>query len=353
MLVRYSTSKDGKPVKQAEVYTFDEHGISPGDIDPDAVKIARRLQASGHVAYVVGGAVRDLMVGKKPKDFDIATDASPSRLRKLFRNSRVIGRRFRLVHIFFENNKVIEVSTFRSENSEGFKNEYGAIEQDVRRRDFSMNALYYCPADRTIIDYVGGVRDIRKKRIVPLIPLDRIFVEDPVRIIRAVKYANVTGFKIGYPLHRQIRKNISLLADCPASRMTEEVYKILLSGRAASVFQVCRKYDIFQYMVPALDRVMENEGPEFCEKFFAMMKQLDEAVAEGEDRRQRAVAYLVADYLYLVSPHGSEEKISFPDAYSELKELLKPLIPANKDVERALVFLIRRRKNYRRGEPLR
>ena len=121
MLVRYTRDESGKTVQQALIYTSEEHKIRPKDIDPEAIKIARRLRASGHSAYIVGGAVRDLMLGKHPKDFDIATDAQPNRIRRLFRNSRVIGKRFRLVHIFFNGN-IIEVSTFRSENSASFQN---------------------------------------------------------------------------------------------------------------------------------------------------------------------------------------------------------------------------------------
>ncbi|HUX51874.1 MAG TPA: polynucleotide adenylyltransferase PcnB, partial [Spirochaetia bacterium] len=157
MLIRYKKSESGSAVKQAEVYLKEEHNLSPGRIDPDALKIIRRLKNSGHSAYIVGGAVRDLILGNKPKDFDIVTDAAPARIRKLFRNSRIIGKRFRLVHIFF-GEKLIEVSTFRAETSVGFMNVYGEIEEDVKRRDFTVNALYYDPEENTILDYHGGFR---------------------------------------------------------------------------------------------------------------------------------------------------------------------------------------------------
>ena len=344
MLVRYTKNKDGRAVRQAVIYTPQEHSIDPDALDPDAVRIAKRLQGEGHRAYIVGGAVRDLLIGKRPKDFDIATDAQPNRIRRLFRNSRVIGRRFRLVHIFF-GTKIIEVSTFRSENSVGFQNEYGDIEEDVLRRDFTMNALFYCPLDRTIIDYVGGVDDIRHRRVRNLIPIDRIFTEDPVRMIRAVKYAATTGFRLVWPVRRAIGRSSRLLADTPYSRMTEEIFKILLSGASATIVQECIKYRLFEHMLPQFASLVVDKG--FKAKLLHRLAALDSEVRDGlEDRRSRGIAYLCADYLFEHTEVGSEQRIAFTDAFTELKSVLKPIVPANKDIELALVYLIRRRKNY-------
>ena len=141
MLVRYSSNQDGKPVKKAIIYTCDEHCIKNSDIDPDALKVITQLKGFGFSAYLVGGAVRDLLLGRKPKDFDIVTDATPSKIKKLFRNSRIIGRRFRLVHVFF-GSKIFEVSTFRSISSGTVGNNFGTMDEDVQRRDFTLNALY-------------------------------------------------------------------------------------------------------------------------------------------------------------------------------------------------------------------
>lgn len=185
MLVRYSTTEKGAHSKRAEIYTAKEHGIRRKDIDPDAIRIAHRLKSAGHSAYIVGGAVRDLLVGRVPKDFDLVTDAHPRKIKRLFRNSRIIGKRFRLVHVFFRE-KIIELSTFRSLDHQGENNVYGTIQEDVLRRDFTLNALYYCPIEEIIIDYIGGVKDIRNRKIRPLIPLKTIFTEDPVRMIRAL-----------------------------------------------------------------------------------------------------------------------------------------------------------------------
>ena len=181
MLIRYSADDKGRPIKKALIYTKDEHGITQDKIDPDALFILKQLQEYGFSAYIVGGAVRDLLVHKTPKDFDIVTDATPSKIKKIFRNSRIIGRRFRLVHVFF-GSKIFEVSTFRSICDGTVGNRFGTMDEDVQRRDFTLNALYYDPLKEQIIDYVGGVKDIRKGIIRPVIPLKQIFEEDPVRL---------------------------------------------------------------------------------------------------------------------------------------------------------------------------
>jgi len=351
LLVRYTRDSSGRPVQQALIYTAEEHKIRPDDIDPDAIKIARRLRSSGHHAYIVGGAVRDLMLGKHPKDFDIATDAQPNRIRRLFRNSRVIGKRFRLVHIFFDS-KIIEVSTFRSQASDDFQNEYGEIEEDVMRRDFTANALYYDPVAERVVDYVGGVEDIRQRQLRPVIPLDRIFDEDPVRMIRAVKYSVGAGLKMSGKLKRAIRKSSDLLAAISPSRITEEVFKILLSGRASAVMNECIGYGFFQYMVPNAARLAATEAP-YREKLLSRLADLDSEVNEGgEVRRARAIAYLAADYLFEKTPAGAAQRVSFNDAFIDIKKFVSPIVPANKDIELGLVYLIRRRKNYLKGGKL-
>lgn len=350
MRVRYTTTKKGKAVKQAEIYTLDDHGIDRKSIDHDALKVVRRLSSNGHSAYIVGGAVRDFLLGKHPKDFDVATDASPNRIRRLFRNSRIIGKRFRLVHIFFHDN-IIEVSTFRSEDAEGFKNVYGRIEEDVKRRDFTCNALYYNPEDQSILDYVGGVKDIRHRRLRPVIPLERIFEEDPVRMIRAVKYSAAGGFRIGGGLKRQMRKSADLLEDVSSSRMTEEVFKILTSGSARRILEELQQFNMLQYMLPGLDYLLrERAFASYRSKFFASMERLDEAKrVAGEVSREEALAYMSADFLFTVSEQANQPRIPFKSAFTEIKHFIRPVTPANRDVEKALVQLIRKRKKYQRS----
>lgn len=348
MLVRYTKDQRGRATRQAVIYTAKEHSISNDSIDPDALRITSRLQKSGHHAYIVGGAVRDLLVGNAPKDFDIATDAQPNRIRRLFRNSRVIGKRFRLVHVFF-GSKNIEVSTFRSENSAGFQNEYGELEEDVFRRDFSLNALYYDPSDRRIIDYVGGVKDIRDRKLRNVIPVDRIFKEDPVRMIRAIKYSVSTGFAMVGKLRRQLKRSSELLADTPYSRMTEEVFKILLSGNASPIVEACIGFRLFQHMIPRIAEEAHADAA-FRSRLISRLAELDREIREAEeDRRSRAIAYLCGDYLFEKSESGRHDRIPFPEAFAEIKHLIRPLVPANKDIEMALVFLIRHRKVYKKS----
>lgn len=345
---RYFTAEDGKTEKQADVYTKDEHGIDRRDIDPDAVKVARRLERFGHESFIVGGAVRDLLVGKQPKDFDIATDATPNRLRKLFRNSRVIGKRFRLVHIVFRD-KVIEVTTFRAQDSEGFRNLYGTIQEDVLRRDFSFNALYYSPVREEVVDFVGGVKDIRRKVVRPIIPLDRIFEEDPVRMIRAIKYAVTTGFTMQFRLRRRLRKSAHLLGQISDSRLTEEAFKILHSGFAAPILRRCVDFQLFGYLLPGPAALLENRDKrEYRERLMQRMEELDGYMraVEGEGGREVSVAYLAVDYLLTESEYAGVRRIPMKEAYFVVKEFLKPVTPANKSVEEAITLIFRGKRRY-------
>jgi poly(A) polymerase len=348
LLTRYTTSENGKPIKQAEIYTAEEHGIKRRQIDSDALSIARRLGEAGYSAYVVGGAIRDLMVGKEPKDYDLVTDAQPGRIRRLFRNSRVIGKRFRLVHVIFKNRKIIEVSTFRAQEASGFNNVYGAIEEDVLRRDFTINALYYDPNEETLLDYVGAMGDIKAKKLKPVIPLSRIFDEDPVRMIRAIKYSTSTGFRMTSKLRRQLRRSVDNLYDTSPSRMTEELFKIIGSGYAAGMFEEFFKLGMVKYVLPGLaELVAEKAHKGLDRQFLASMRNLDHRIQEkDEERRYVHLAYATADYLFTVSEFGKLDHIPFSEAFADIKLFLRPLVPPNREVERALVYLIRRRKRY-------
>lgn len=349
MRIRYSTTEDGTAVQQAYIYTRDDHGIDRKQVDVEALKVLRRLRSGGHNAYIVGGAVRDLVLGKTPKDFDIATDAAPGRIRKLFRNSRIIGKRFRLVHILFRD-QIIEVSTFRSEESGGFNNIYGAIEEDVKRRDFTINALYFEPDEGIILDYVGGFEDIRGGKLKPVIPIERIFSEDAVRMIRAIKYAETGGFRMVGPLKRQIKRNSSLMESCPASRLTEELFKILASGATRPIFEQLHGFGLLKYMLPSVSFFLEGRKfSEFQKRFFVSLGYLDERRAAGEEiGRDIDIAHLTADFLFLISETGKEQRIPFKEAFTEIKQFIRPASPPNKDVERALVYLLRKRKKYRK-----
>jgi len=341
---RYGRDSKGKLVHTADVYTDEEHGIDRRSLDGDAVKVVRRLQRHGFDAYVVGGAVRDLLLGKHPKDFDVSTDATPNQIRRLFRNSRVIGKRFRLVHILFRD-KVIEVSTFRSEESEGFKNLFGSIDEDVRRRDFTANALYLDPVENTVVDYVGGVRDVRKRRLREVIPVSRIFVEDPVRMIRAFKYANTAGLAPSRRIRRRIKKDAPRLTNTPPSRLTEEIFKILNSGHARGIVSDLIEFGLFGAILPGAAE-LANRRNGYRHVLLGRLGELDaRRSASGPLDRTDLVMYLTADYLLRYSPLADSRRIPFRDAYYEVKEFLRPVTPANKEVEGAIneAFRLKRR----------
>jgi poly(A) polymerase len=347
LLVRYTASLKGQTHKRAEIYTAKEHSISRSDIDPDAVRIIQRLKFAGHSAYIVGGAVRDLLAGKKPKDFDVTTDAQPRQIKRLFRNSRIIGKRFRLVHIFFKN-KIIEVSTFRAldPQGDGDTNVFGTIQEDVRRRDFTLNALYYCPLDEIIIDYIGGVRDIRRKKVVPLVPLKTTFTEDPVRMIRAVKYSAALKFRLSFLTRRKIKAQADLLERISGSRLTEELFKILQSGVSSAVFRELYDLGLLKFFMPELDNLLKADEDGFRGNFFATLTAHDEKTAAGMERRL-LISPLMQDYVEVLLKRAGPVKPQFKDVYNAIKKLMHPLVPANRDIDAALVPFFRRKKSQR------
>ncbi|WGK69640.1 hypothetical protein P0082_01910 [Candidatus Haliotispira prima] len=250
---RYARNEQGKIIKVADIYPFDDHKIDNNEIDKEVFQIAKQLKARGYEAYLVGGAVRDLLLGSKPKDFDIVTDAIPSEIRSFIKNSRVIGKRFRLVHIFYPGGKIIEVITFRSLDSGAHNPLYGTIEEDVQRRDFTVNALYYNLNNEQILDFVGAMADFRKRQMRNIIALPQIFKEDPVRIIRCIKYAVKTGFKIPKKIVLQIRRDSKMLNDCSKSRLAEELSKILCSEHCARIMEELQQHNIWGILLPCLN----------------------------------------------------------------------------------------------------
>lgn len=238
-----------------------EHGISRKNIDEPALKVLYRLHKAGYQACLVGGAVRDLLLGRHPKDFDVATDATPEQVSKLFRNCRLIGRRFRLAHIHF-GRQIIEVATFRAPHGELHEehhdesgrvlrdNVYGEIHDDVWRRDFTANALYYNITDFSIIDYVGGYQDIADKRLRLIGDQETRYREDPVRMLRAIRFASKLGFSIDDNCKQAILELGPLLGDIPSARLFEEVLKLFHSGHAEESFFTLQEYDLFKYLFP-------------------------------------------------------------------------------------------------------
>ncbi|MCQ2981174.1 MAG: polynucleotide adenylyltransferase PcnB [Treponemataceae bacterium] len=345
MLFRYTQDSKGRPVKTAVIYTKEEHCIDNTKIDSDALKIITQLRSFGFSAYLVGGAVRDLLVGNKPKDFDIVTNATPSRIKKIFRNSRIIGRRFRLVHVFF-GSTIYEVSTFRSISDGTVGNNFGTIEEDVQRRDFTLNALYYDPIKEQVIDYVGGVRDIRKGIIRPVIPLDTIFVEDPVRMIRAVKYTATTHFKMPYSLRHKITKSAHLLSPVSPSRLTEELLKIVNSSHAYEIVRLCMETDVYMYLQPAATGMMYS-NPDFRDSYLNHLKELDALNASGADvRLGQKLYYLIYDFIACLTDWEAESVSSatgdlYTKTWTQCRNFVLPMNPQRTELEYAIKAVLK------------
>ena len=346
MLIRYSQNKDGKPVKKAVIYTSNEHCIRNEDIDPDALRVITQLKSFGFSAYLVGCAVRDLLLGKTPKDFDIVTDATPSKIKKLFRNSRIIGRRFRLVHVFF-GSKIFEVSTFRSISTGTVGNNFGTMDEDVQRRDFTLNALYYDPLKMQIIDYVGGVRDIKKQVIKPVIPLETIFVEDPVRMLRAVKYAASTGFKLPIQLKRKICKSAHLLSPVSPSRLTEELLKIINSGHAYDIVKLCLETDLYMYLQPGATSFMYEKAG-FEKRYLERLKKLDALhQINPEARLGQKLTYIIYDFIESLTDWKEEISVSaagelYTRTWTQCRNFVLPMNPQRTELEFAIREVLRK-----------
>jgi len=249
-----------------------EHGISRKNIDKHALKVLYRLHNAGYHACLVGGAVRDLLLGITPKDFDVATDATPEQVNKLFRNCRLIGRRFRLAHIHF-GRQIIEVATFRADHDEisqsGQQNEtgrivrdnvFGELADDVWRRDFTANALYYDIADFSVIDFVGGYEDIKKRRLHLIGDAETRYREDPVRMLRAIRFSAKLGFDIDSASRKPIFELGHLLEDIPPARLYEEVLKLFHSGYAERSFELLLEFDMLQYLFPEADQSIKRDS---------------------------------------------------------------------------------------------
>lgn len=330
-------------VKKAIVYTVEEHRIDRNSVDPDALRVIERLKSSGHVAYIVGGAVRDLLVGKRPKDFDIVTDATPTRIKRIFRNSRIIGRRFRLVHVFF-GPVIYEVSTFRSLVDGTTSNTFGTIEEDVLRRDFTFNALYYDPFEETVVDYVGGIADIRRRRVVPVIPLRTIFVDDPVRMIRAAKYAATTGCSLPFLVRWKIRRQAPLLEPVSPSRLTEEILKIIKSGRAAEIVPAMDSLGLLKYLQPnAAERIRTDSS--YRRSFMDSLTAMDEvARKENEAPLGKLLSFLLRDYIASVlDPSTTDSTELYRDALTACRSFVLPMNPPRVELEGAVRICFRER----------
>ena len=290
-------SNDGAPGRDeptvtdlppARVYARAAHNISRKDIDEHALHLMYRLSSVGCSAYLVGGAVRDLYLGKKPKDFDIATDARPTRVKKLFRNSRIIGRRFRIAHVYFPDGKIIEVATFRRGSQitlQGRRglvvrdNEYGTPQEDALRRDLTINGLFYDIGTFSVIDHVGGVEDLKNGIIRTIGDPHFSFCEDPARMIRAQRHAARTGFEIADETLEAIQVHSKKISETNPSRLLEEILKDLRSGASEPYFRLIRKTGFLRAVFPAL--ADQLDGFEGDHPVWRRMRSLDQHVQSG------------------------------------------------------------------------
>jgi poly(A) polymerase len=305
----------GRRANAPRVYAPDKHPVRRDQLSAAARSVTRRLQDEGFKAFIVGGAVRDLLLGIEPKDFDIATDATPEQVKPLFRRAFIIGRRFRLVHVHVGND-VIEVSTFRAAQTGSdatdehgrllSDNVYGSQAEDAVRRDFTINALYFDPATESIWDYVGGVVDIRARRLKLIGPPVTRYREDAVRMLRAVRLGTKLGLSIDPKSEEPILRLAPLMANVPPARLFDEMQKLLLSGHAAETLRSLRAHGLSHGLLPLLDVILEQPlGTKF----------IDAALA-GTDARVRedkgvSPAFLFATLLWhevLVTWNAAKER---------------------------------------------
>jgi len=304
---------------QALVIPRSEHPISRSAISPNALKVLYRLHEAGFQAFLVGGAVRDLLLGIRPKDFDVATNALPEEVRRIFRNCRLIGRRFRLAHVHF-GSEIIEVATFRAaaaperedapESEDDLQsdrdtefpadldtehraidetgrilrdNMYGSIEDDVWRRDFTANGLYYNVEDFSVWDFVGGVEDVRARRLKMIGDPDARYREDPVRMLRAVRFAAKLNFSLDAATEEPIRRLAYLLDGVPAARLFDESLKLFLSGFGARSYQLLRQYGLFEHLFPRTAAAFALPPYAYAEDMLAIgLANTDARIAEDK-----------------------------------------------------------------------
>jgi len=336
-----STAEDLEP----RVLSRPQHRLSRGDVSAEALKVLYRLHRAGYLAYLVGGSVRDLLLGRRPKDFDVATNARPQEIRGLFRNSRIIGRRFRLAHVFFRGT-VIEVATFRAspeppetpndwEEGEAEATEeetsveslpprretvvFGSPAEDARRRDFTINALFYNLADFSVIDYVGGIDDLKSGLIRTIGDPDQRFTEDPVRMMRALEYAVRLEFEIDPATVEAIERQQALITDASSPRLTYELLECLRSGQAAGIHAAWRRAGLFPRAFPDL--------PLDTDESVRVLTMVDEQMAAGRSFSDASLigAFFLPRFLGLAEEETDVNgRVNNAQLLARLREILDP-----------------------------
>jgi len=319
----------GKKKKQGPVICArPDHCISRANIDPAALKVLYRLHGLGYTAYLVGGGVRDLLLGRTPKDFDVGTSATPQEVKRAFRNCFLIGRRFRLAHVRF-GDKIIETATFRQSSQtvgeiiehavEGpmEDNTFGTPETDANRRDFTVNGLFYNIADFSVIDWVGGLKDLKKKVIRSIgDPMIR-FREDPVRMMRAIKFASRLGFKIERKTDHAMRKLHSCILTASVPRLCEEVFRLFAYGCSEKAFRMMWEYGLLGDLLPDLDKFIREDGGKDSStwKYLATLDRYEQAMCA---RGYEVVNGLRAAVLYT----AMAKKVGSKDALDTMRHAL-------------------------------
>ncbi|TWX72644.1 polynucleotide adenylyltransferase PcnB [Colwellia sp. C1TZA3] len=321
--------------EQPIILSRDQHPVSRKHISHNALKVLYRLNKGGYDAYLVGGGVRDIILGFEPKDFDIATNATPEQIKELFRNCRLIGRRFRLAHIVF-GREIIEVATFRGhhdsdeekncqktskQSEDGMllrDNIYGSIEEDAERRDFTINALYYSAKDFKVYDFANGVADVYAKQIRLIGDPETRYREDPVRMLRAIRFATKLDMEIHSDTEAPIKTLAPLMANIPPARLFEEFLKLFMSGKALPNFELLRDYSLFQYFFPAVDQQLNQKSQVYLADFISLaMKNTDHRV--NNDQRVTPAFLFAAMLWYPMQEHikrlNREAQLTPQDAF--------------------------------------
>lgn len=332
-----------------KVYFPEEHHIPLNKISKEALLVISKLQVAGHTAYLVGGSVRDLILGTEPQDFDVSTSASPEEIRSLFKNCYLVGKRFRLAHVRFQN-VIIEVSTFRSGDIECEDlivrdNEYGSEEEDVLRRDFTINGLFYDPTQQLLIDYVNGFEDLKKSLLVAIGNPHHRFRQDPVRMIRLIKFYARLGFSIEEETHLALLHHRKEILKSAPARVLEEILRMLESGFAYPFFSHMAEFGFLTHLLPALSAYCEiakkNELYLFLKKIDAIHK------STGSFDRHVLLTLLVFPiferHIHLLFQKQSRE-ISLSTIYEEalfiLKEVFSPFIKLTKKMFAITAYIL-------------
>ena len=356
-------------VAGVRVYGRAEHTISRTQISENALKVLCRLQKEGFDAYLVGGCVRDLLLGREPKDFDVVTNADPEQIRKVFRNCRLIGRRFRLAHVHF-GREVIEVATFRGVGEEQNDNQvlnkegrllrdnvYGTIEEDVWRRDFTVNALYYNIKDFSVVDYTGGMDDHKTATLRLIGDPETRFREDPVRMLRAVRFAVKLGFNLHPDCEKSMHDVAELLSSIPSARLYDEALKLFLSGYALQTFEMLRHYGLFQVLFPSTERSLAIEDNGFPRLLLIKaLENSDNRIAEG---KTVTAYFLFAAFLWdpvqilakEKMKQGIAEFIAYQDAANEVisRQVKSTALPRHITMAMREVWSLQSKFNLRIG----